>query len=363
MKISTTMEQSLRISSPDSSSPRAQAADWFELSTLAAGRTGYSLASLLGALNIQEQPSDLIEDEGGVVEDEILEIKYEAFSDDLLTEIQWRSAVLQDLYPFEIQRSTTTWKLIRRRATDGSTRSAHMVYLVCLVIAATRYGFLTDPDAEKLWSTSPRVFQIVAHLTSRGLFRGSSFWMGSPRPERDGYAPALKRLVGKLEVGVTKEKPPVSQQGWVKDGGIDVIAWRPFRDRRPTPVLSYGQVASGQDWETKSVEATLDSHFHNWMIDRPSKWFLPAMYIPFMQHESVAPRVGADFDEVAHSKSVALELRLGLVIDRLRLTELSPDALARATEEDQALAAEVIRWLALATRKLRGTDHELVVGA
>jgi len=353
----------VRINAPDSSAPRAQAADWFELSTLAAGRSGYSLASLVGALNLQEQPNEVIQDEGGFVEDEILETKYEAFCDDLLTELLWRSEVLGRLYPFEIHRSALSWKLMRRRPTNRDERAAHYVYIVCLIIASTRYGFIEKLPARELWATSPRIFQIVAHLISRGLFGGSSFWMGSPRPDHDGFAPALRRLVAELKVGVVKDQPPVSQQGFNKDAGIDVITWRPFRDGRPTPVLSYGQVASGQDWESKSVEATLDSHFYHWMVDRPAKHYLPAMYIPFMQHEGVQPRLGSDFDKVAYDKSVALELRLGLVIDRLRLTEIAPSASSLASEADRARAFEVVRWIRDALLKLDGTRSDSRVTA
>ncbi|WP_431836502.1 hypothetical protein [Cellulomonas sp. Y8] len=343
------------VSPPDSSSARAQAGDWLELNTLAAGRFGYGYDNLTGALNLQEHAGELLHEDGSVLEDEILETKYEEFCDDLLAELEWRAGVLGPLYPFEVVRVGPIWRLTRRPSGSADERAAHDVYVLCLLIAGIRYGFLEGPGVPEYGARSPRAFQIVAMLLARGLVGGSSsFWMGSPRPEHDGFAAALGRLVNEMGVGVVKDKPPVSQAGFNKDAGIDVIAWRGFGDRRPTPIVSYGQVASGNDWRNKSVEATLDSHFHHWMSDAPVKYYIPAMYIPFMQHENVRRRLRADFDEVAHDASVVLEKRLGLVLDRLRLVELAPVALPRGVGSDWPLVAEVLRWKAGVLAALRG---------
>lgn len=337
----------MQISAPDSGLSRAEAADWFELEALIAGPVGYSLASLVGALELQEHSDGLLEDEGGVVEDEILESKYDAFSEELLRELEWRSLTLGPLYPFQIARSGPGWSLVRGRALDATSRAAHEVYLVCLLISGLRYHFIEGSDATSFWDSAPRVFQIVSHQISRGLVGGtSSFWLAWPRPERDDFAPALRRLVGELGVGKVRESAPPSQQGRTKDAGIDVVAWRSFADGRPAPIVSYGQVASGRDWRDKSVETTLESHFHHWMTERPVTHFVPAIYIPFMQHDGVAARVGADFDEVAHDASVVLEARLGVVLDRHRLTELAPSALLFAGPNDRDYLKEVVRWRA-----------------
>lgn len=343
------------LDAPDPTATRARGADWLELNAIAAARPGYGYAELIDALEIEDETANVIvEDESEQLEDEILQSKHDPFADDLLSELEWRALVLGGAYPFEIARVGPSWRLLFKPSREPGSRLASAVYTASLLVSGLRYGFIDDSIGSMFTPDVAEVFQILASLVARGILGGAdTFWMGHPRPEHDGYGDALKRFLNDIGVGRIKSPYPPSQQGNNKDGGIDLIAWRKFNDRRPSPLVVYGQVASGKKWKDKSVELTLDSHFHFWMTDRPVKYYVPAMYIPFVQHEDVKARVGADFETVAQDSSTALEMRLGLVIDRVRLTELATTAAARGTDDDLMHFHRVLGWMARLIRALR----------
>jgi hypothetical protein len=146
-----------------------------------------------------------------------------------------------------------------------------------------------------------------------------------------------------MGVGALKADPPASQVGRTKDGGVDVVAWRPFADQRPGVVIAYGQVASGLDWRDKAVTNDLHSDFLNWMSDEPALHYLPLMFVPFVQHEDVRPTAKRSFDTVTKDRLSRLEKRLGVVVDRFRMTELLA---AELTSPDVTAAVAVSReWL------------------
>lgn len=349
----------MRVNAPNHKTTQALAADWLEVAAIEAGRRGYGYAELIGALEIDDHADGLIYDPDAheTLEDEILQLKYEPFCDAALSELQWRESVLGDLYPFAIQKVGPSWRLLLRDdATSPGQRSGRTAYLICLLIATLRYNFIDaslNPDlaTNKTIST---VFQAVAATAARGFLGGStSFWFGFPRPEHDGFKDAMSRLTSAMGVGTLHEELPPSQQGKNQDAGIDIVSWNYFRDRRPVPLVAYGQVASGADWRNKSVNATLDSRFHHWLSRHPAKHYVPTMYIPFMQHEYVRETKRYDFEEILNDELISLEKSLGVVLDRTRITELTLTASVHLTPHDRKTYLQALRWFASIMRQLQ----------
>ena len=334
----------MRIDALEPNQPRARAADWVELCALTGGPYGFGLPELEATLELPESAHGLLEDEGDTLEEEILQSRFEPYTDAILMELVWREQVLGELYPFQVRRVGHSWRLLKAAPAGSAVRLGRRCYDISLLISALRYRHLTGTDAEELTEASDRIFQILAHLSARGLFSGNSFWMGFPRPEHDGFRAALGRLISLLGVGELLDPPPVSQARGAKDGGIDVIAWRAFPDGRPAPILSYGQVASGLRWQDKSVRDTVDSHFHHWMSREPAKHYLPAMYIPFMQHETISDTDAVAFEAKVLDQDASAEKRLGMVLDRVRLTQLSTRAVERASDNDVVVVREALSW-------------------
>src|SRR5690606_25009310 len=86
--------------------------------------------------------------------------------------------------------------------------------------------------------------------------------------------------------------------------------------------IVYGQVASGANWRGKPIKSFITGRFFDWFDDRPSEQYIAALFIPFPIHEQVTERKGYSFEEVLKETARAYELDFGMIVDRLRLTEL-----------------------------------------
>jgi len=112
------------------------------------------------------------------------------------------------------------------------------------------------------------------------------------------------------------------------DGGLDVIVWRPFRDRRSGFLVVLAQCTVQRDWVIKAKDLTEDI-WRGW-IDMGKNPHL-ALAIPF-----VVPFKYEKWDE--------LRRLVHTLLDRLRLTELLEDAKPANQNDMQTwISSEVIR--------------------
>ena len=185
-----------------------------------------------------------------------------------------------------------------------------------------------------------RLFQDVAVAAAATIMCGDVISFGWPRPGGTGFRAALRGACRKLGLGEPLRYLPAWSSGKEKDAGIDVIAWREFRDRGPGKLVMLGQVASGLDWPEKSVKN--DTYrFFAWFSKRPTEHFVPAIFIPFPQHHKCSPRSGVPFADAAVGEAWLREQYLGLVVDRLRIVEVAATRLAGSDGKLQDLR----RWV------------------
>jgi hypothetical protein len=338
-----------RIEAPDSRATRAHAADWIELMALATYPLAYRSGDYVSALTLADDYPDGVPNEDEEVDEDaedqdILDNEFDDLIERATDELLWRQETLGTLYPFQLQRGIRSWSLLYVRKGVASVRAARDLYVTCLLMSGARHGRLDGlpPDLRAV-KTVADAFQAAVFLVAPALLGGPSFWIAFPRPEKDDYAPALRRLVSELGVGEVVSARPPSQPA-AKDGGVDVVTWRAFPDQRSNFMISYGQVATGKGWRDKSVVTQLDSHFFRWFSMRPSKYWVPAMYIPHVMHENLSPVAGFTFQELASDDAYALEGSLGIVVDRVRITALVVEAL-RIRHVGDALAVSHVRAL------------------
>lgn len=134
-----------------------------------------------------------------------------------------------------------------------------------------------------------------------------------------------------------------------------MITWRPFADGRSNILISYGQVASGKKWRDKSVKNKLKSHFLKWFEEHPAGHYIPAMYIPHLMHEELRVGKKDTWEELLQDDAHTLEMLLGVVVDRVRMTLFVPDALRLRGGWDATVASElrtIARWVGKAKRAL-----------
>ncbi|MDQ1215726.1 hypothetical protein [Microbacterium arborescens] len=334
------------VSAPDPFTTRAHAADWLELMALSAWPRAYRSTEYVSSLNLALDKPDGADRHPGE-DEEILDNEYDDLLELVTDEIRWRAEVLGSSYPFALKVGTRSWSLSFRRDGDAPTRAAQDVYTACLLISAIRHGKLEGlPAKARGVNKIADAFQAVVYLIAPALLGGTSFWIAFPRPEHDDYGPAIDRLLAELGVGeATSSRPPTQRSN--KDGGVDIVSWRSFPDRRSNIMLSYGQVATGKGWREKSVKNKLEGYFHRWLAVRPVFHYLPAMYIPHVMHESIEATRGSTFEQMASEDAHTLEASLGVVIDRIRMTVLAGDAYSLrevGSERGSAHLTTLRRW-------------------
>ena len=324
------------IEPPLPSDTRSWLADWLEVASLihARGAGSADLAGLFALLQDSGHDLQLDEVTGEQLESEILEEERALFAEQVLAEIEYRAAVLGGDYPFVLESIGSQWRIVRLAgAVAAQLGAARCCYVFCLLASALRDDCLHGARGAELKRLMERLFQAVAVDAAAAIMHGEVISFGWPRPAGDGFRAALAALCGRLRLGVPVQDQPVWSKGQEKDAGIDVIAWREFRDRRAGKLVMLGQVASGRDWMRKSV-INDTPRFFAWFSQLPMEHFIPSIFIPFPQHHECSPRTSVPFDEAAEGEAWLLERQLGLVVDRLRVVEVAASRLARGHKPD-----------------------------
>lgn len=248
-------------------------------------------------------------------------------------------------YPFTLDKSGSELRITR-----DSLSLSHYAYLFCLLVSVYRKDHLLPLRVfEGVKSAVPSLFQACGTLAAAGFVSGCSVSFDFPREDGSGFLTSLKRTYGHLGEGVTRHISPPGASPSQKDGGIDVIAWRPFPDGHPGQLYLLGQCASGKEWREKSVEPQIKK-FYYWFTSLPASPIVQAIFIPFSADENVKPLYGRSYSEERHGYYLCHTYGLGIIFDRCRIPfyfnkglELSkkfPETVERAKD-----APKIVDWV------------------
>lgn len=221
-----------------------------------------------------------------------LDLEYDSASSKVYQEIERRSIILGDAYPFKIKENQITYK-----------ESKSYFYEFCLAISSAQN--ITTGENRHF----PRIFERMCALLVK-LYLGNDsecIHVGSPRNPEVGkkFIDAMKKVHDITSEWVWS---PIQDFGsdpqTTGDEGLDFIAWKNTPDRRKGRIFIIGQCACGDDWDTK---------FNDLTLGKIGKWFNPLCY--------VHPPVRA-FSTPYHLSDINLmnaQSQAGIVFDRTRL--------------------------------------------
>jgi hypothetical protein len=298
-------------------------ADWIELLALTSSRNSASRADIVRLVTKQSDIDHGIEadpDTGEELESEILETGACVLADNVADELDFRSKALGVSYPFTINIRTETWSI--ELNPESLEEPAARVYIFCLLVSGVRDGRLVSGAISAVAKDDfAHLFQAVSYLAALQLMGNGGLSFGSPRPDGSKFLEAIQKFTASFGVGEPRTQFMPSSSHKEKDEGIDVIAWRSFADGRPGQVLLLGQVASGNDWLDKPVQTAV-GRFLDWFVTHPAKFYLPAIFIPFVQHHKFEPVRAVAYEPAVRDYCRRTEITFGLVVDRLRIVEL-----------------------------------------
>ena len=180
--------------------------------------------------------------------------------DRIVGELEFRQGMLGPAYPFELVGGRGAEPIVLKRR-DGwdEPSEGKLFYTFCLLDSAIRDKVISIEkgvaEEAQLVRAIGKIFQICACLAVGGYLGLEVVSFGFPRATGDDFLPALQdvwRRYGSFDVRSTI---PHGFDDKLKDGGVDIIAWRHFHDGYAT-ALMFVQVASGLDWKDKAVAGT-----------------------------------------------------------------------------------------------------------
>jgi hypothetical protein len=332
------------IAVPDESAHRSKIADWLELKAISApdGRVAFSTLISATAVAENEQAEDIGDED---TEEDELVLSAQG-------EISRRQNNIGEDYPFRIDNNGRAMQFVMPVSEVGS------VYLFCLFLShAFDRTIVSKALAPKVTNKTRDLFQACATLAAGGYVRGPSISFGFPRPDGATFLKALHRVYKLFGDGTPRKKPRVAAAKKIKDNGIDIIAWRRSIDRLPCTLYLIAQVASGADWEDKSV--VMDrQHFHKYWFDvEPGSQAQDAMFMPF-ELEPEDPEDGTQYEDVLKDHMQSIGYRFGTLFYRDRIAKHLADGLQLISDGETAIErssdlGKVVKWVENYTKRLR----------
>ena len=249
-------------------------ADWFELHVLA------SEFGISGINDLQRMWDTRRNAEGDSPDGRTDDIPGndgdEQFVEFILIEIRERIEYLDDAYPFEFNATGQSLQL------KSEIDLGQYVYLFCLLLSSAKNAeiFELDKFNYELTNVVRDLFQACAAWAAAGAISGSSCSFGFPRPDGSNFLGKLKKTYALIGEGTVREAPLPGVSPSPKDEGIDIIAWGDRPDRAPGRQYLLGQVATGNNWQNKSVVEYIKPFHENWFSDIPSSVPTHAMFVP-----------------------------------------------------------------------------------
>jgi hypothetical protein len=212
-----------------------------------------------------------------------------------LAEIRRRSSIAGAIYPYQVGGAG-----VRRISAESR------VYDFLLMCSLDDAPFRKDHD----WTSSVRLFEQLAVLALERVFGPDTRALRFGHPPEPPRPSSFTAAVGWLASELGHEVGPGRISGYEQDGGVDAVAWRPFREGYGGLPLLLAQCTLQRDFETKGSDIVLN-RWRSWILFRRNP--LCALVLPF-----ALGRSGERWEDANFSTDV--------VLDRFRLCELLDSA-------------------------------------
>ncbi len=303
---------------PSPNDPVEHHADFLELSVFKATTASFSVRDYIRDLKLSSANEVIAEEEP----DESGEDQTEPFADAVFAELDERKQSCGEAnhYPFVI--TSNTLKL-RKKGEES---------LYAFLALLSWYGKDAGPagtDGEKLFeeicAQAVEVYLGGPNSTVRSVVFGFPRRVGPP-----GFAQALDHLCKELREGGGhhKGRPKLPDE---KDGKLDIVAWKEFPDKRQGKLITFGQCATGNNWDKKVNELPPpDRWCGHWMAETLTVLPVRSFFVPHRVEE--------------HRWSYTCTFG-GVFYDRCRITSLASAADTAMKKSWADWSSHVLKWI------------------
>jgi hypothetical protein len=313
--------------------------DWLELAVLCHEYGVYSFATLSRFWDTQRNSEDQ-DPEGD-------DSTVENFIDLVRSEIQERSEVLCEAYPFKLSVSGESLEFDDSQVSHGG-----WIYIFCLILSHPSQGDIFNGEyLPEITHAVRNYFQACATFAAAGEVSGNAYAFGFPRPDGSDFLEKLGMIYRHFGEGtkIVESIPPGAPYAQ-KDAQIDVIAWRPASDNAAGKPYLLGQVASGKNWDKKSIKGGPIQSFHNvWFQRQPASTPIPSIFVPFCYGNLVD---GTNTESVDHHTyefgSIFYRLRIPCLAEKgLNLASQYPDIVVERLNDLELIISWVRRQISV----------------
>jgi hypothetical protein len=239
-----------RVKFPDAPFRTEHLADWLEIIAIKSADGDSSAGDLQRELKVLNQDNA------------------DTLVGNVFTEIDRRvTATGDEGYPFV--RDPTSIRL------KGPIRN-YPAYLFCLALSYCKWKTRKNAP-QNPWL----LFEELASYSARRYLGGESLVFGTSSRKgtsaKRKFVQAIKDLATRINEGEGFRQQPLHAS---KDSKLDIVAWKPFRDGRPSQVVLFGQCAAGDNWTNKLGELDPEEFWDQWFsvgkVSRP----LRTVFIP-----------------------------------------------------------------------------------
>jgi hypothetical protein len=241
-------------------------ADWLEFQVLTSEFHAYRVNELIRFSDEDQDSENPNIGEQDAVNEDVLQTA--------LNELRLRIDTLELSYPFHFEAGGSELVL------NESITSGGYVYLYCLFFSHVNREEVIIPNPPHN-NTDRDLLQICSTLAAAGSLQANAVSFGFPRPDNSNFIDALKTTWNRLGDGKVVDTIPVGAPTSEKDARIDIIAWTSTPDHAAGKHYLLGQVATGANWQSKSILGEMKPFHDIWFINSPASIPTPAMFIPF----------------------------------------------------------------------------------
>ena len=222
------------------------------------------------------------------------------------TELDNRSRHLKDAYPFSINATLL-------RVKDSKLQTFNWAYVFCLIISFI--GLEIGQNKLKIWKIKEMSFQFeeICALAAKNYLGNMEcdsevLHFGYPRLLWHENLRPFKKALEHLREQINDGRIRGTSRQRAKDGGLDVVAWNHFPDRRAGKLLLLGQCAASQDKYAEKMHEV--KQFLENDIEIQSQRML-AFFIPHA--------LNIEFEEHAQ-QWMEINSNAGILFDRCRIS-------------------------------------------
>lgn len=237
--------------------------------------------------------SDEINNEGVESEDDRIYNKLQ----DALREIEQRQHWTNGRYPFIATNNAIVL--------GGYDCSSMFYWCYLFLLFATRNNMRDARNKQGLDGAA--LFEELSALVAKEYWGGRAevMLLGTGAP--GGFRGKIKELVTSLHEGGDYNAPEGTTND-EKDGGMDLVVWKPFADQRKSKLIGFGQCKTGTEWQTSVSILPATTFCKTYLKEQP---FCDPITLFFTS-------------AVCQANYGRLAYKVGLLFDRCRLMDYLP---------------------------------------